>query len=292
MRKMIFCPLSLSAFQCLPPSFCTFLPLNPSKAPFGSSRLFLQILRSPDLWLVSDSGSLWQISKSTTFLFAAQANPFQLVCSWKSSQPIWFEAEYIAQETGMNGLPASENGFSQRSNQSTETVSIAQETGMNGLPSSANGFSQRSNQSTETKNNTDANSYRKRLILSTIEDEQLEAMERDPLLQMFKGLSMIFEGPLNQIKEWPFRFEKKEAAGRAMQNGFLNLWSTFIIAETLLAGVAIQPFVTNAPNISGWQLEVYGGLWALALLLDSLGLAITALLLGFLLGKPSHLAWV
>jgi hypothetical protein len=36
-------------------------------------------------------------------------------------QPIWFEAEYIAQETGMNGLPASENGFSQRSNQSTET---------------------------------------------------------------------------------------------------------------------------------------------------------------------------
>jgi len=29
-------------------------------------------------------------------------------------------------------------------------VSIAQETGMNGPPSSANGFSQRSNQSTET----------------------------------------------------------------------------------------------------------------------------------------------
>ncbi len=62
--------------------------------------------------------------------------------------------------------------------------------------------------------------------------------------------------------------------------------------ETLLAGVAIQPFVTNAPNISGWQLEVYGGLWALALLLDFLGLAITALFLGYLLGNPSHLAWV
>jgi hypothetical protein len=81
-----------------------------------------------------------------------------------------------------------------------------------------------------TENNTDANSYRKRPTLSTIEDEQLEAMERHPVLQMFKGLSMIFEDPLNQIKEWPFHFEKKEGAGHAMQNGFLNLWSTFIIA--------------------------------------------------------------
>jgi len=80
-----------------------------------------------------------------------------------------------------------------------------------------------------TENNTDANSYRKRPTLSTIEDEQLEAMERDPVLQMFKG-PMIFEDPLNQIREWPFRFEKKEEAGRAMQKGFLNLWSTFIIA--------------------------------------------------------------
>ncbi len=81
-----------------------------------------------------------------------------------------------------------------------------------------------------TENNTDANSYRKRPTLSTIEDEQLEAMERDPVLQIFKGLSMIFADPLNQIKEWPFRFEEKEAAGRAIQKGFLNLWSTFIIA--------------------------------------------------------------
>ncbi len=58
--------------------------------------------------------------------------------------------------------------------------------------------------------------------------------------------------------------------------------------ETLLAGLAIQPFASNAPNISGWQLEVYGGLWALALLLDFLA----ALFLCFLLGNPSHLAWV
>ncbi len=81
-----------------------------------------------------------------------------------------------------------------------------------------------------TENNTDANSYRKRPTLSPIEDEQLEAMERDTVLQIFKRLSMIFEDPLNQIKEWPFQFEKKEAAGLAMQKGFLNLWSTFIIA--------------------------------------------------------------
>ncbi|CAK9861424.1 unnamed protein product [Sphagnum jensenii] len=187
-------------------------------------------------------------------------------------------------EMTLDTIPANSNIVS--------PVSIAQETGMNGLPSSANGFSQRSNQSTETENNTDANSYRKRPTLSTIEDEQLEAMERDPVLQMFKGLSFLFEDPLNKIKDWPHYFEEKEAAGDGLQKGFLNLWSTFIIAETLLAGLAIQPFVTNAPNISGWQLEVYGGLWALALLLDFLGLAITAIFLGFLLGNPSHLAWI
>jgi hypothetical protein len=73
----------------------------------------------------------------------------------------------------------------------------------------------------------------------------------------------------------------------------IALWKfCCFVQETLLAGVAIQPFVSNAPNISGWQLEVYGGLWALALLLDFLALTITALFLGYLLGNPSHLAWV
>ncbi len=81
-----------------------------------------------------------------------------------------------------------------------------------------------------TENNTDADGYKKRSTLSTIEKEQLEDMERDPVLQRFKGLSRIFEEPLNQIKEWPFYFEKEEAAGHAIQKGFLNLWSTFIIA--------------------------------------------------------------
>jgi len=64
------------------------------------------------------------------------------------------------------------------------------------------------------------------------------------------------------------------------------------VQETLLAGIAILPFVTNVQNMSGWQLEVYGGLWTLALLLDFFGLGITALFLGYLLGNPSHLAWV
>jgi hypothetical protein len=202
-----------------------------------------------------------------------------------------------------------------------------------------------------TENNTDENKYKKRPTLSTIENEQLEDMVRDPVLQILNGLSRIFEEPLNQLKDWPYYFENKEAAGHAIQKGFLTLWSTFIIAvsssskirrvaavachdssfsenidwkkgesvelysviksvdkqvkpnialqkfccfvqETLLAGVAIQPFVSNTPNVSGWQLEVYGGLWTLALLLDFLGLGITALFLGYLLGNPSHLAWV
>ncbi len=62
--------------------------------------------------------------------------------------------------------------------------------------------------------------------------------------------------------------------------------------ESLLAGVAIQPFVSNASNMSGWHLKVYGVLWSVALLIDFIGLGITALLLGYMLGHPSHLAWV
>jgi hypothetical protein len=81
-----------------------------------------------------------------------------------------------------------------------------------------------------TGNNTDANKYKKGSTLSTIEKEQWEDMDRDPVVQIFKGLSRMFEQPLNQLKEWPFYFENKEAAGHAIQKGYLNLWSTFIIA--------------------------------------------------------------
>ncbi len=81
-----------------------------------------------------------------------------------------------------------------------------------------------------TENNTDANRYKKRETLSTIENKQLEDMKTDPGLQKFKGLSRIFEEPLQQIKDWPHYFEEKEAAGDGLQKGFLKLWSNFIIA--------------------------------------------------------------
>ncbi|CAK9236423.1 unnamed protein product [Sphagnum troendelagicum] len=198
-------------------SFCTSLPLKASKAPFGSSkRLLLQSVKCDNPLPVT---------------FHVLAYEFQVLASSTQLNEMTFDT-----------IPANSNIPS--------PVSIAQETGTNGLPSSANSFSQRSNQSTETENNTDADGYKKRSTLSTIEKEQLEDMERDPVLQTFKGLSRIFEEPLNQIKEWPFYFENEEAAGHAIQKGFLNLWSTFIIAEALLAGVAIQPFVSNAPNMS------------------------------------------
>jgi len=50
-----------------------------------------------------------------------------------------------------------------------------------------------------------------------------------PVMQKFRGLYVIFEQPLNELKDWPLYFETKEAAGHAIQKGFLNLWSTFII---------------------------------------------------------------
>ncbi len=64
--------------------------------------------------------------------------------------------------------------------------------------------------------------------------------------------------------------------------------------ETLLARVAIQPFVTNIQTLPGWQVEICEGMWGSALLLCIyfLGLAITALFLDYLLGSPGHLSWV
>ncbi len=79
-------------------------------------------------------------------------------------------------------------------------------------------------------NNTDADRYRKRSTLSPIEEKQSRDVDTDhPVMQKFRGLYSIFEQPLNQMKDWPYYFETKEAAGHAIQKGFLNLWSTFII---------------------------------------------------------------
>jgi hypothetical protein len=127
---------------------------------------------------------------------------------------------------------------------------IPLETGMTASSSSSgNALSQRT-QSTATEN-TDASSYKKRSpsTLSATETKHLEDMDRDQCLQHLKGLSTVFAGPLVQQKIWPLYFEIKEAAGKAMQNGYKGLWSTFIIAETLLAAVAIQPLITNVPTV-------------------------------------------
>jgi hypothetical protein len=35
--------------------------------------------------------------------------------------------------------------------------------------------------------------------------------------------------PLNQVKEWSHYFKTKEAASNAMQQGFKELWTTFIL---------------------------------------------------------------
>ncbi len=80
------------------------------------------------------------------------------------------------------------------------------------------------------ENNTDTTGYKKRSTLSTIENKQLEDMKRDPVLQTFRGLSFLFEDPVNQLEEWPSYFKNKEASGHAIQRDFLNVWSTFIIA--------------------------------------------------------------
>ncbi len=67
-------------------------------------------------------------------------------------------------------------------------------------------------------------------MLSATETRHLEDMERDQCLQHLRGLSTVFAGPLVQQRIWPLYFETKEAAGKAMQNGYKDLWSTFIIA--------------------------------------------------------------
>lgn len=66
------------------------------------------------------------------------------------------------------------------------------------------------------------------------------------------------------------------------------------VQETLIARVAIQPFVTNIQTLPGWQVEIWERLWGSALLLCIyfLGLAITALFLDYLIGSPGHLSWV
>jgi hypothetical protein len=114
------------------------------------------------------------------------------------------------------------------------------------------------------EDNTNTTGYKKRPTLSTIESKQLEDMEGNPVLQRFKGLGKIFEEPLNQITEWPHYFENKEAAGDAIQKGFLTLWSNFIIVVRSsskirrVAAVAYHelPFSENIDREEGKSVEL------------------------------------
>lgn len=64
------------------------------------------------------------------------------------------------------------------------------------------------------------------------------------------------------------------------------------VQESLLAAVAIQPCVSNIGNLTGWQLEIYGLMWMLALISDFMSLAVTALFLGYLHGSPAKLTYM
>lgn len=61
--------------------------------------------------------------------------------------------------------------------------------------------------------------------------------------------------------------------------------------ETLLAGVATQPFITPQ-ELHGWKRTWYGVLWMLSLLADFFALGTTTIFLGYLLGNPGILSWL
>jgi len=63
------------------------------------------------------------------------------------------------------------------------------------------------------------------------------------------------------------------------------------LKETLLAAVAIQPLI-SIQGLASPNFEVFGLLWMLALLCDSMGLFVTAVFLGYLLSVPGKLTWI
>ncbi|KAG0595476.1 hypothetical protein M758_UG169200 [Ceratodon purpureus] len=124
-------------------------------------------------------------------------------------------------------------------------------------------------------------SFRKR------EEEHMTDVEA----KLLKGLSRkgIFE--LFFLYHPPFFYENREACGEEVHAGHVSKWTTFIIVETLLAALAIQPLVANV-SLVGWRLSVYGLLWMLTLLGSFIGLVVNAALLGHLLHCPHKLAWI
>ena len=66
------------------------------------------------------------------------------------------------------------------------------------------------------------------------------------------------------------------------------LW---LLQETLLAALAIQPLVANV-SLQGWKLALNGLVWMLTLLGSFVGLVVNAALIGHLLHCPHKLAWI
>ncbi|CAM6091362.1 unnamed protein product [Calypogeia fissa] len=90
--------------------------------------------------------------------------------------------------------------------------------------------------------------------LSRVEQYHFEKPQSDPYLRTMK-CSRVFEEPFDRLGVWPRFFKTPEDSGKELRKGFVTLWTTFILAETLLASVAIQPFVSNSGNLSGWHFE-------------------------------------
>lgn len=138
-------------------------------------------------------------------------------------------------------------------------------------------------------------SYRKRDSSEFTEDElqHLENLKKNSLLQRLHFFR-VFKEPTEQLRNWLYFFdgsEDRQPHGSELQRGLIQLWSTCIVAEALLAGVATQPFITPQ-DFQGWKRTWYGILWMLSLLADFFALGTTTLFLGYLLGNPGKLSWI
>ncbi|KAG0610019.1 hypothetical protein M758_7G032300 [Ceratodon purpureus] len=130
--------------------------------------------------------------------------------------------------------------------------------------------------------------------LSEAEVSRLKALEDDdavPKSIIRLDIATLFRGLRDQLEVWPLFFRSKEECGTDMQQGLVTLWSNFMIAETLLASISIQPLVTVPAEVHGWRLKLYGLIWMISVVSDFWGIAITALFLGFLLGCPCTTSW-
>lgn len=129
---------------------------------------------------------------------------------------------------------------------------------------------------------------RKEGELSKVEDLYLDTLNGDSTKL---DSATLFKGLKDQLETWPLYFHSKEESGVEMQQGFVTLWSNFLIAETLMASLSIQPLVTVPDIAHGWKFKFYGFIWMMSVISDFWGIAVTAVFLGYLLGCPNKVAW-